>query len=227
MAERIDNPWWSEGWRLVRERLPEVVTPRRRRVLAVVVVMSALVTGIGTGLLVGPDDGGPRSWPFIIVFVLLAVDLSVGITLAVWGRRDREPDFRAGRVSLGLEGVFDLSRPVPPLSIELRDEARVHVDRGRRNMPLLIVGSLVFRVFPLVALLVLATTGWRTTGAWMLLVVIATGIWQPFWLLKWLGSTTAQLRRIESAPEPPTYLGPKGWGIEAPRKAAGEDATPG
>lgn len=228
MAERIDNPWWSEGWRLVRERLPEIVTPRRRRVLAIVVGLGVLI-GIAGGLFLVPQiEGldGVAAWAFTAASTLLLLQIGLGVCFIVWGRQDREPDYRAGRVSLGLEDAFDLRKPVPALSVELREEATIHVLRTRRTLPASVVGHGLFQLlFPLV-LVIMAVSGLWTMTAWILLVQFVINAWQPVWFLKLLGSTTAQLRRIESAPEPPTYRGPRGWGIEAPRTAAeGESAS--
>lgn len=229
MAERIDNPWWSEGWRLVRARLPEVVTPRRRRVLAVVVIASVLLATGGMLLLLPDVDelSGARGGALVAIFVLLLVQLSLGVCFILWGRRDREPDYRAGRVSLGLEDVFDLRKPAPALSPELREEATIHVQRTRRALPASILGFGLFQFFFPLALVIMAVSGWWTSTAWIFLAQFVINAWQPIYLLKLLGSTTAQLRRIESAPEPPMYLGPKGWGIEAPRKATEGDASAG
>jgi len=229
MAERIDNPWWSEGWRLVRERLPEVVTPRRRRVLAVVVVASVLVGGGGMLLLLPAVDdlSEVQAGALVSIFTLLLMQLSLSVCFITWGRRDREPDYRAGRVSLGLEDVFDLGKPVPALSPELREEATIHVQRTRRALPASILGFGLLQLFLPLTLVIMAVSGWWTSMAWIVLVQFLINAWQPIYLLKLLGSTTVQLRRIESAPEPPTYRGPKGWGIETPRKATEGDATAG
>jgi nitrate/nitrite transporter NarK len=229
MAERIDNPWWTEGWRLVRERLPDIISPRRRRVLAVVVGASALVGGIGGWLLFPQieDASDLQRWVIVIMIVVLAVQLASAASFLVWAHRDREPDYRAGRVSLGLEDVFDLRTPSPALSPELRDEAIIHVERTRRALPAAIVGHVLAQFFAPVAFVAMFVAGWWTTNSWLLLAMILLNAPQPFLFLKWLGSTTAQLRRIEAAPEPPTYIGPKGWKIQAPRNAPGEDPTPG
>jgi hypothetical protein len=127
MAERIDNPWWTEGWRLVRERLPEIITPRRRRVLAVVVSASVLIGVGGMMLLLTTIDdlSGTRGGVLVALFALLLVQGSLSVCFMIWGRLDREPDYRAGRVSVGLEDVFDLRKPVPSLSPELREEATI------------------------------------------------------------------------------------------------------
>lgn len=229
MAERIDNPWWSEGWRLVRERLPEVVTPRRRRVLAVIVVASVLLGGGGILLLLRDIDGvsSAQGWGIRLLFALLVVDLSLGVCFLVWGHRDREPDYRAGRVSVGLEEAFDLRKPVPALSPELREEATIHIRRTQRALPVTIVGHGLVNLYLPIALAIMVVSGLWVSSAWIFLGVFLLNIPQPIWFLKWLGSTPAQLRRIESAPEPPAYRGPKGWGIEAPRKATEGDEAAG
>lgn len=221
MTTTVENPWGREGWRLLRERLPEMITPRRRRVLALVVGLSAAVAAIGGWALVGAiDDEGPvQGAVLVLLVVILAMQVSFSVCVLTWARRDREPDFRAGRVSLGLEPVFDLAQPLPAISEDLRAEARVHIERLRRSLPPSILGMGVFQLFPPVALVLVAVSGWWATNAWLLLFLLLLNGWQPFYFLKLLGSTTAQLRRLDEATivEPPTYRGPKGWGIEVPR----------
>jgi hypothetical protein len=230
----VENPWWGEGWRLLRERLPEMIPPRRRRILALVVGLSVVAAAVGGWALVRAiDDDEPVSGvgqvAMVLLVVLLAVQLSFSVCVLVWARRDREPDFRAGRVSLGLEPVFDLKRPLPALSEDLRAEARVHIERMRRSLPASILGMGAFQLFPPVALVLMAVSGLWSANAWLLLALLLLNGWQPFYFLKLLGSTTAQLRRLDEATivEPPTFRGPRAWGIEAPRNPPEIDSTAG
>jgi hypothetical protein len=227
----VENPWWREGWRLFRTRIPEMITPRRRGILALVVGLSAAAAALGGWALVGAiDDEDPlQGVVLVLLLVIVAIQVSFSVCVLTWGRRDREPDFRAGRVSLGLEPVFDLAKPLPAISEDLRAEARVHIERLRRSLPPSILGSGAFQLFPPVALVLVAVSGWWTTNAWLILVGFLLNGWQPFYFLKLLGSTTAQLRRLDQATivEPPTYRGPKAWGIETPRNPPGDGQAAG
>jgi hypothetical protein len=231
VTRTVENPWWREGWRLLRARIPEMITPRRRRVLALVASLSAAAAALGGWALVGTiDDEEPVSGAVLVLLVvILAIQVSFSVCVLIWARRDREPDFRAGRVSLGLEPVFDLAKPLPALSEDLRAEARAHIERLRRSLPASILGLGFFQLFPPVALVLIAVSGWWSVNAWLLLAVLLLNGWQPFYFLKLLGSTTAQLRRLDDATivEPPTYRGPKAWGIEAPRNPPEGDPTAG
>ncbi|RUR03063.1 hypothetical protein [Labedella endophytica] len=232
MIARIENHWWREGWRLVRERLPGVVTPRRRLVLAAVVALSIVIGTIG-GLLLFSLVDEPQEvpgWPGGLALGLFAAQLAMTICAAVWERRDRQPEYRSGRVSLGIEPLLDIRQPLPETSSsELLDEAHTHVERTRRAVPALMLVSISAPIVLPAVIVLLLVAGWWSTSSLFLIALFLLNMGQPLIWLKTLGSTTAQLARLDRIPVAPTtaYRGPKAWGIEAPRKAVGDEPSPG
>jgi hypothetical protein len=230
MAERIDNPWWSEGWRLVRERLPELLRDRRRGIF-IGVAVGATVGGLLLAVLAAVAlelAPAPRTVAFVIVEAGAAVGAALAVAVWIFARRDRSRAPREGGVSLSLGAIYDLSRPLTGVTAADRATVTSSIAQQRRELPDLIVGSLFF-----VASFVLMWIGALAAGvgglsAWLWLVwSFVFFLSSPFMSLKVLGNTTPILERLDATGEPPTYLGPKGWKIEAPRNAPGEDATPG
>ncbi len=229
MEYSVENHWWREGWRLVRERLSEFLTPRRWHILIRVAVVSLVVASVGTMMLTTAIDtaGVARRVLFVLLATAGITGMAVGISFHVLSRAERRQPLAGGRVPLSMAQIFNLRQPLVEISSSDRTFALQLIEEQRRALPLILFGlSLAFGGFAL-AFIAFAVSGRATVTAPLWIVVIllnASSLVPP---LRLLGSSTAVLRRIERTGGGPTYRGPKGWGIEAPRNAPGSEADAG
>lgn len=229
MADAVENPWWREGRRLVRVGLADFLTRRRRRTLIITAVVALALSAPGTIWLAATYGvpSGVRASLFVLLLVLALMGLALGITLAFASRKARAGSRTGARFPWSAAPVFDLGTPLAHVSVADRRLAEEVIAGQRRSLPVFIVGTaLTYSSFALVISAFLITGhAPAITPFWLIYIALNYGI--VVGQIKTLGSTTAVLRRLEEAGEPPTYLGPKAWGIEAPRNPPGSDASSG
>lgn len=229
MTETVKNPWWREGWRLVRAGLADFLTRRRRRTLIVTAVV-ALVVSIPAALwMAGVFEltPGVRAFSFVLLMVLVLVGLVLGIVLAVASRKVRADAPTGTRFPWSSAPIFDLSTPLTGVTAADRRIAEDAIDGQRRSLPVVVLGTALIYSALALAVIAFLITGQAPaiTPFWLIYVALNYSI--MIGTFKTLGSTTAVLRRLDETGEPPTYLGPKGWGIEAPRNPPKGDSASG
>jgi hypothetical protein len=229
VAETVENPWWPEGRRLLRAGLADFLTRRRRRTLSMTAVV-ALVVSIPAALwMAGVFELTPgiRVFSFVLLMVLVLVGLVLGIVLAVASRQVRADAPTGTRFPWSSAPIFDLSTPLTGVTAADRRIAEDAIDRQRRSLPVVVLGTALIASAFALAIIAIIITGQAPaiTPFWMIYVALNYSI--MIGTLKTLGSTTSVLRRLDETGEPPTYLGPKGWGIEAPRNPPESDGASG
>lgn len=229
VAETVENPWWREGWRLVRVGLVEFLTPRRRRALILTAVIALVISLPAAIWMAGVLELAPgaRATLFVVLMVLVLIGLALGIALAIASRTVRAGAPTGTRFPWSAAPVFDLSVPLASVSATDRRSAGDAIEGQRRSLPVFVIGTaMVYSSFALAIIAFLITGQAPAITPFWLIYIVLNYVIIIGWI-KTLGSTTAVLRRLNETVEPPTYLGPKGWGIEAPRNPPGSDASSG